>query len=95
MEIILNWLEIIKLRAAGNSPDLLEKITSSGSAPDQNGLVKIKYYRHAFLDTDLSLLLEWHTEELEKQGSALGLQLAKALKDFGLIDHSIWIEKKE
>jgi hypothetical protein len=90
----MKWLEIIKLRSAGNSPDFLEKISLSGTDPGQNGLVKIEYYRHAFLDTDLSVHLEWDSEKPEKHGSTLGLHLARALKDFGLIDHSIWIEKK-
>jgi hypothetical protein len=41
----------------------------------------------------LALHLYWETEQPEKNGSALGLHLSQALKEFGLIDHSIWIEE--
>lgn len=91
----MKWLEIIKLRSAGNSPGFLEKIPLSRIDQGQNGLVRIEYYRHAFLDTDLSIHLEWNSEQPEKNGSALGLRLSQAFKEFGLTDHSIWIEEKE
>jgi len=55
----------------------------------------IKIYRHAFLDTDLSVHLFWTSDRPEQNGSALGIRLAQALKDFGLVDHSVWIGKEK
>jgi hypothetical protein len=62
---------------------------------NQNGLVEINIYRHAALESDLSVLLHWESVRPEQNGSSLGLRLAQALKEFGLIDHSIWIEQEK
>jgi hypothetical protein len=91
----MKWLEVIKLRSAGKSYGLLEKFLLSMAKVNQSGLIEIKIYRHAALETDLSVLLHWESERPEQNGSSLGLHLAQALKDFGLIDHSIWIEQEK
>jgi hypothetical protein len=61
----------------------------------QSGLTAMKTYRHAALETDLSVHLHWKSERPEENGSALGLRLAQALKEFGLVDHSVWMEEEE
>jgi hypothetical protein len=38
-------------------------------------------------------LHHWQSDRPEQKGTALGLRLARALKEFGLVDHSTWIEK--
>jgi len=91
----MKWLEIIKLRSAGRSSGLLEKLLLSIDKFSQSGLVETKIYRHAALELDLSVHLYWESERPERNGSGLGLRLVQALKEFGLIDHSIWIEEKK
>ena len=49
-------------------------------------------YRHALWETDWSLHLHWESQKPENNGSALGLRLSQALEEFGLVDHSIWLE---
>jgi hypothetical protein len=44
------------------------------------------------IDTDFSIHLFHDSKKVEKSGSPLGLRLASALKEFGLVNHSIWIE---
>jgi len=44
---------------------------------------------------DCSLCLLWKTQKLEPQGSSVGMHLARTLKKFGLVDHSVWVEKEE
>jgi hypothetical protein len=90
----MKWLEIIKLRSAGKDSGLLEELLLSIDKLGQSGLVKMKTYHHAALGTDWSVHLHWESGRPEKNGSALGLRLAQALKEFGLIDHSIWIEEE-
>jgi hypothetical protein len=90
----MRWLEVIKLRSAGEGSRLLEEFLVPIDRLSQYGLVGIKTYRHATLETDLSVHLFWESERPEQNGSNLGLHLAQALKEFGLIDHSIWIEEK-
>jgi hypothetical protein len=91
----MKWLEIIKLRTAENSSGVLEKLFLPGDEFVQSGLIKIEFYRHAALESDLSIHLQWDSDEPFKKGSSLGLRFARGLKDFGLIDHSIWIEKEK
>jgi hypothetical protein len=91
----MKWLEVIKLRSAGKDSELLKEWLLSIDKFSQSGLVEMKTYHHAALETDLSVHLHWESERPEKNGSALGHRLAQALKEFGLIDHSIWIEKEK
>lgn len=90
----MKWLEIIKLRSAGKDSGLLEELLLSIDKLGQSGLVEVKTYHHAALETDLSVHLHRESGRPEKNGSALGLRLAQGLKEFGLIDHSIWIEEE-
>ena len=90
----MNWLEVIKLRSAEKGSGMLDELFISISKADQRGLVKIRTYRHAALDRDFSVHLYWKSKQPEPNGSALGLRLAQTLKEFGLIDHSVWIEEK-
>ena len=89
----MNWVEIIKLRSAGKGSGVLEEFLLSMVKVSQSGLVEMKTYRHAALETDLSVHFHWESERAEQNGSALALRLAQALKEFGLVDHSVWIEK--
>jgi hypothetical protein len=90
----MKWLEVIKLRSAGRDSEMLKELLLSINKLSQSGLVRMKTYHHATLETDLSVQLLWESERPERNGSDLGLRLAQALKDFGLIDHSIWVEEK-
>ncbi len=89
------WLEIIKLRCAGKGSALLDELLMSATQTGQSALVDMKTYRHAALDTDLSVHLCWKSDRAEQNGSILGIRLAHALKEFGLVDHSVWIEDKK
>ncbi|MGD0918389.1 MAG: hypothetical protein ABSB22_18215 [Thermodesulfobacteriota bacterium] len=89
----MKWLEVIKLRSAGKGSGLLEEFLLSINKLSQSGLVEMKTYHHAALETDLSVHLLWESEQPEQNGSSLGLRLAQALKEFGLVDHSIWVEE--
>ncbi len=92
----MRWLEIIKLRSArigeGSRDEFLRSLVKSS----QSGkAVEIKTYRHAALEYDVSVHLHWESDRPEQDGTALGLRLAQALKEFGLTDHSIWIEDEK
>jgi hypothetical protein len=91
---MVKWIEVIKLRSAGNRERLLEVLRPMTKSARNGGLVEMKIYRHAALETDLSVHLYWESERPDENGSNLGLRIAQALKDFGLIDHSVWIEGK-
>ena len=52
----------------------------------------IKSYGRVLIDTDFSIHLFHDSKKVENSGSRLGLSIASALKAFGLVNHSIWIE---
>jgi hypothetical protein len=91
----MKWLEVIKLRSAGKDSRLLEELLLSIDEFNQNGLIEIKTFRHATVESDWSIHLHWESKRLEQNGSSLGLRLAQAFKEFGLVDHSVWIEEEK
>ena len=91
----MKWLVVIKLRSAGGSLGVLDELLRPLSGSNQRGLVEMRTYCHAALETDASVHLHWDSETPEPNGSVLGLRLAQALKEFGLIDHSVWVEEKK
>ncbi|MDY7037436.1 MAG: hypothetical protein SV375_14885 [Thermodesulfobacteriota bacterium] len=52
----------------------------------------INVYTRIAVDTDFKIHLFQDSKTVENSGSRLGLCLASALKEFGLVNHSIWIE---
>ena len=91
----MKWLEVIKLRSAGGNLELPDELLRPLSGSNQRGLVEMETFRHAVLETDASIHLHWNSEMPEINGSALGLRLAQALKELGLVDHSVWIGEKK
>jgi len=91
----VKWIETINLRSAGTPRERIEqKVPRSVSEQDRSRIpVSIRVYRHATLDTDLSIHLLFESPGPEARPSALGQRLASALKEFGLVSHSMWIEQ--
>lgn len=54
---------------------------------------EIKAHRGTMIETDSSIDLRQDPKHVENKGNRLDLCLASALKKFGLVDHSVWIEK--
>jgi len=52
----------------------------------------IKSYSRVLIDSDFSIHLFHDSKNVEKIGSPLGLRIASSLKEFGLVNHTIWIE---
>lgn len=90
----MKWLEVIRVRSVGKDSGLVQEFLLAVDKTAQSGLVEVKTYHHAALETDFSAHLIWDSDHPQQNGSALGLRLTHALKEFGLIDHSIWIETR-
>jgi hypothetical protein len=96
----MRWVEIITLRSAGKIngqfvDELLRGVCESGSptlTDIQNDLIEIKMYHHSVVETDLSIHIYWKSEPGNQDKSPLGLRLFSALKDLGLLNHSVWVE---
>jgi len=90
----MEWLEIIELRSAGGNSKLLESQMQKLVNDVYEGAKKnaVRAYCRLMIDTDFSIHLFHDSKKVEKSGSPLGLRLASTLKEFGLVNHSIWIE---
>ncbi len=91
----MKWIEIVKLRSAGIEEGSLEELLRSLKSDRSREPVEIETYRNAVLENDLSVHLRWESERPVQNGSALGLRLAQGFKEFGLVDHSIWVEEEK
>ncbi len=86
-------LEIIHLRLNGFRPHgLIEEIRKSIAS--QDGLISVRTYYHATIKTDLGIHLHLDQNENNVNVSEFGVRLATALKEYGIVEHSIWIEEK-
>ncbi|MGO9018674.1 MAG: hypothetical protein ACLQVJ_10030 [Syntrophobacteraceae bacterium] len=91
----MNWLEMISTRAAGlvEAEKVLEICRQMYLSIDGEKLLKMTVFCNAKYATDICILLHWKSDP--GTGSILGKLLSAALEDFGLVNHSIWINKKE
>lgn len=92
----MRWIEIITLRTMERVPedmlsDLMRQMRSPGASEDPPE--EIRLCQNATVETDLSFLIHWKSESPRHLKSPLGLQVARAFTDLGLVHHSVWIEQ--
>ena len=90
----MKWLEIVTLQVAGNNREIVQrKIAGLMDDMDSNsGIEKVNVYRRAMTGNDVSVHLQWESESVSPQGSALGLCLCSALAQYGLLSHEVWTD---
>ena len=87
-------LEIIELQITGKDSEKVKACLKQLFKQVQKDKdIMIKVYSKLNLDNDFSIHLFDNTNTLEQHGSALGQHLVSVLKEFGLVNHSMWIEK--
>ncbi len=88
----MKWMEFIKIQTA--SSNVAAKIlTLVEQYKECQGLQEIKVFHHASVD-DCSLCLAWNTDSPQPQGSGVGFMLCNTLRQYGLVDHAVWIENE-
>ena len=89
----MKWMENIKVRAAVRLEEkAAAEFVSLVKDIESPGLDGVRVYLNVAFKGDISVQLHWDSEEPEYQGSFLGLKLEQAMKEFGLVDHSVWME---
>lgn len=91
----MKWLEIIELRSVVDKHGVMELKLKDliDEVKQESSLWGINLYSAMMLETDFSIHLYNEAESMEIGGSPLGQRLASALKEFGLVNHQVWIEK--
>lgn len=88
----MKWIEVVQLRAAERHRNILETRLKQlvKGVNMENGPRRITVYRRALIPMDYSIHIVHKGKAMENAGSPLGLQLVAALKEFGLVNHSVW-----
>jgi hypothetical protein len=92
--IAMKWIEIITLRSPSNvdTEFVDELLKEVGKSDTPKNLVEIRIYHHSVVETDLSIHIHWRSESGSQHKSPLGLKLSYALRNLGLLNHSVWVE---
>jgi hypothetical protein len=90
----MKWVEIITLRSPTriNTQFVDELLKQADKADIPKHLVEIRIYHHSVVETDLSIHIYWRSEPGSQNKSPLGLKLSYALRNLGLLNHSVWVE---
>ena len=93
----MKWIEIIELRSPGNTRKQLETHLQEFIEQVEKKTEKqtVKLYTRMMIDTDVSIHLFHDSSKVKNRGSSLGIRLVSALKSYGLVNHTIWIEKQK
>jgi len=92
----MNWLAIIELRVTGRRPDRLDAQLRElyRQVERSEDKLAVRFYTRPGIDTDLSIHVFHASSEVARRGSPLGQRLVSALKPFGLVNHTLWIDFK-
>jgi hypothetical protein len=90
----MKWLEMIELRSVGCHRGALESQLQQlmYDLNKEADAQAIRAYHRIMIDTDVSIHLVHESTQAEQNGSALGVRLASSLQEFGLVNHSVWVE---
>lgn len=93
----MKWLEIIELTSVESNQETLEIYLNMLIRAVKKDLKSslIRVYCKSGLALNYSIHLYHLSDKIEKDGSLLGSHLSAGLKEFGLVNHSIWLEKQE
>jgi hypothetical protein len=93
------WFEVINIRLS-NLDDhrgfrrLMGEVQRSAVAT-LDGPKRVILCRNVGTASDWSVHILWHNAESGPHKTGLGLNLAEALRSFGLIDHGVWQEVQQ
>lgn len=82
------------VRSAGSNGDVvdatLKELMNDVAIEAEHEVIRV--FRHEKLDSDICIVLFHNGKKTRSGGSLLGLNLAAALKEVGLVNHTIWSE---
>ncbi len=87
-------LEIIHLRLVEPCPKSL-MAAIKGSAVAKRDDIEMKIYQQSGVATDVGIHLHHAVIEDDSLPCDLGILLASALREHGMVEHTLWIEEKQ
>ena len=88
----MKWLEIIELRAVHVDQHALHhRIARLLDKMKDEKVIRI--FINVRVETDWSIHVQHDSEKVETHGSEAGRRLREIVNQFGLVNHSIWIEQ--
>ena len=90
----MKWLEIIELRSVRGQPGELrsELLKLVDALKEETERGDVTAFSRVMIDTDFSIHLFHDSTKIAANGTPLGLRLASALKEFGMVNHTVWLE---
>ena len=90
----MKWSEVIMVRSTGGNAKILTKTMQDlmADAARSAGNDDIRVFHRENIETDICIVLFHNENKSRAGGSPLGLRLAAALKEFGLVYHTVWRE---
>lgn len=91
----MKWMEAIQLQVAEKDSRAVERkiLKQIKDIGDDGNTKYIKVYRNVGVKNDLSINLHWESGSIKPHGSAIGLCLVHLFRDYGLVSHSVWVER--
>jgi len=88
----MDWIEIIQLKSftVSDRDDAVMAFQDLLSPVAEHGLQGIRLFRSLTLENELTIFIDWRGGRALNGKSGLGVQLARAFSEFGLIYHSAW-----
>ena len=88
------WAELITVRSNHHNSTALASTLQElmDNVAQRAGHEQIRIYRRKRIGTDFCVVLFHEGEKEPADGSRLGLRLAAALKELGIVHHAVWIE---
>jgi hypothetical protein len=90
----MRWHEVIHLRVIDQEYERLIPIFTQllEEIREKENCLKVKLFKRAQIETDVCFHLLHESDNAEDTGSAVGLRLADALKQFGMVNHTVWTQ---
>ncbi len=89
----MNWIEIIEIRANEHLKAQLEvELKNLIAELEHETDFKISLFSQVYFKSDYMLIIVHYKSLSDHRGSVIGQRLKEALKDFGMINHSLWNE---
>ena len=91
----MECIEIISLETVtGVSEEFYKRLLASVKEKYKDRQLKdINLYQHGTIETDFSIHLRWDLGRVDLMGTEAAQYLVQLLKEYGLVSHSVWVEK--